>query len=69
MRNTEKCKTFSVPITKEGKRIGKNREEIDNLAEGIHTIKCKYGYDNTRCETCRIKYKYYECYLQYINMI
>ena len=27
-KNTEKYKNFSVPITKEGKRIGKNGEEI-----------------------------------------
>ena len=63
--NTEKYKTFSVPITKEVKRIDKNGEKItktisyklqlidsarfmasslsnlvDNLAEGIHKIKC-----------------------------
>ena len=30
---------------------------VDNVAEGIHTIKCKYGHDNEKCETCEIKYK------------
>ena len=28
---------------------------VNNLAEGIHKIKCKYGHDDKKCETCRIK--------------
>ena len=28
---------------------------VDNHPEGIHKIKCKYGQDNKKCETCRIK--------------
>ena len=24
---------------------------VDNLATGIHTIKCKYGLDHRKCET------------------
>ena len=27
----------------------------DNLAERIHKIKCKYGHNNEKCETSRIK--------------
>ena len=27
---------------------------VNNLAEGIHKIKCKYKRDNKKCETCRI---------------
>ena len=38
---------------------------VDNLSEGIHSIKCKYGHYNKKCETCRIKYKDYECCLKY----
>ena len=30
---------------------------VDNLAEGIHKLKCKYGHDNEKCETYGIKYK------------
>ena len=30
---------------------------VDNLAGGIHEIKCKYGHDNKKCETCGIKNK------------
>ena len=30
---------------------------VENLAEGVNKIKCKYGYDNRKCETCEIKYK------------
>ena len=39
----------------------------NNLSEVIHKIKCKYGYNDKKCETCRIKYKYCDCYLEYIN--
>ena len=35
---------------------------VNNLSEGIHKIKCKYGHDK-KCETCGIKYKYYDCFL------
>ena len=81
--NTEKCKTFSVPVTREVKKIGENEEEIrkaihfklqfigsarfmasllsnfvGKLAEGIHKIKSKYGYDNKKCGKFGIKNKY-----------
>ena len=39
---------------------------VDNLAEKIHKIKCKYGH-NKKHETCGIKYKDCECYLEYTN--
>ena len=38
---------------------------VNNLADGIHRIECKYGHDNKKCETCRIKYKDCECFLGY----
>ena len=38
---------------------------VDNLSEGIHRIKCKFDHDDKKCETCRIKYKYYNCFLEY----
>ena len=41
---------------------------VNNLGKGIHKIKCKYEYDNKNCETCGIKYKYYECYCKHTNM-
>ena len=41
---------------------------LDNkLSEGIHKIKCKNGHDNKKCETCGIKYKYCNCFLEYTN--
>ena len=41
---------------------------VSNLSEGIHKIKCKYGHnDKKKCETCEIKYQYYDCFLQYRN--
>ena len=27
----------------------------DNLAEGIHKTKCKYGHNNKKCKECRVK--------------
>ena len=41
---------------------------VDNLAEGIHKIKCKYEHDNKKCQTCGINYKDCECGLQYTNI-
>ena len=40
---------------------------VNNLSEGIHNIKCKYGHDDKKCETCGIKYKYCGCFLEYTN--
>ena len=40
---------------------------VNNLSEGIHKIKCKYGHDDKICETCAIKYKYCDCSLEYLN--
>ena len=28
---------------------------VINFSEGIHRIKCKFGHDDKKCETCRIK--------------
>ena len=88
-KNTEKYKTFSVPIRKKVKKTDKNREEIissqlqftdcarflvsllsnlvDNLAEGIHKIKCKYGH-HKKWETGEIKYTDCECFREYRNI-
>ena len=40
---------------------------VNNLAQTIYTIKCKYQHDNKNCETCRIKYKDCDCFLEYSN--
>ena len=34
---------------------------IDNIFEGIHKTKCKYGHDDKKYKTCGIKYKYCDC--------
>ena len=39
----------------------------NNLSEGIHRIKCKFEHDDKKCETCGIKYKYCDCFLEYMN--
>ena len=40
---------------------------VNNLSDGIHRIKCKFGHNDTKCKTCGIKYKYCGCFLEYIN--
>ena len=39
---------------------------VNNFVEEIRETKCNYGHDNKKCETCGIKYKDCECYLEYI---
>ena len=41
---------------------------VNNLAEGIHKIKFKYGHHDKKCET-RIKSKYCKCCLKYTSII
>ena len=36
---------------------------VNNLSERIHRIKCKYGHDDKKCETCGIKYKHCAVFL------
>ena len=40
---------------------------VNNLSEDIHKRECKFGYDDKKCETCGIKYKYCDCFLEYTN--
>ena len=40
----------------------------NNLSEGINVIKCKFGHNDKKFETCGIKYKYCDCFLEYIKV-
>ena len=40
---------------------------VNNFSEGIHRIRCKYAHDDKKYETCEIKYKYCNCFLEYMN--
>ena len=40
---------------------------IINFSERIHKIKCKFGHNDQKCETCGVKYKYCDCFLDYTN--
>ena len=40
---------------------------VNNLSERIQRIKCKFGHDDKKCETCGIKYKYCNCFLEYTS--
>ena len=35
-----------------------------DLAEGIHKTKSKYKHDDKKCETCGIRYKDCDCFLE-----
>ena len=41
---------------------------VDNLSEGIHKIKCKYGHNDKKCETCGITYEICSCFFEYTNL-
>ena len=40
---------------------------VSTFSEGVHRIKCKFGHDEIKCQTCEIKYKYCDCFLEYTN--
>ena len=40
---------------------------VNNLSEGIHTIKCKYEHNEEKSETSRIKHKYCNYFLEYLD--
>ena len=41
---------------------------VNNLSEGLHRFKCKFGNDDKKYETCGIRYKYYDCFIEYTNL-
>ena len=38
---------------------------VNNLAEEIHKIKCKFEHNDKKYENCGIKYKDCDCFLEY----
>ena len=38
---------------------------VNNLSEGIHRIKCKKYIKYIKYETCGIKYKHCDCFVEY----
>ena len=40
---------------------------VNNLSERIHKIKCKYRHDEKKKKNSGIKYKYCDCFFEYIN--
>ena len=35
---------------------------VSNLSERGHRIKCNYGHDDKKCETCGITYEVCDCF-------
>ena len=42
---------------------------VNDLSDGIHKINCKYGHNDKKYETFRIKYKYCNCFLEYTQTL
>ena len=40
---------------------------VNNLSEGNHKIKCKFGHGDKKYETCGVIYKYCDCFFEYTN--
>ena len=40
---------------------------VNNISEGVHKIKCKYGQNDKKCETCGITFKHCNCFPEYMN--
>ena len=40
---------------------------INDFAEGIHNTECKYRHNHKKWETCGIKYKDRDYFLEYTN--
>ena len=39
---------------------------VNNLSEGVHRIKRKFGHDDKKCGTCGIKFKCCDCFIECI---
>ena len=40
---------------------------VNNISEGIHTIKCKYWHGDKKCASCGIRCEVCDCFLEYKN--
>ena len=69
-RTDKKGKEFTKTISYKLQLVDSRRfiaNSSSNLTELIHKIKCKYRYDNEKCEMYRITYKDCECWIVYPN--
>ena len=41
---------------------------VNNLSEGTHKMKCKYGHNDKKYETCGITCEVCGCFLEYTNI-
>ena len=37
---------------------------VNNIAKEVHTMKCKYGHDDKKCKSYKIKYKDCDCFCE-----
>ena len=66
----ETTKTISYKFKTDAARfmVRLSSNLVDNLGKGIHKVICKHRHDSKKCETSEIKYKDYECCLEYTNV-
>ena len=58
--------SYRLQFIDNGRFMGRSLwNPLNNFSERIHKIKCKYGLDDKKCETCGIKYKYCDFLLEY----
>ena len=41
---------------------------VNNISEGVHRVKCKYGHDDKKCQMRGITGNYCDCFLEYISI-
>ena len=59
--------SYILQFTDSERFMASSSNLVNNLSEGHHRINCKLGHDDGKCETCGIKYKYCDCFLEYTN--
>ena len=37
---------------------------VNNLSDGLQRTKCNLEHNDQKCETCGIKYKYSDCFIE-----
>ena len=47
--------SYMLQFTDSSRSMASSLSNLVNLSEAIHRIKCKFGHDDKKCETCGIK--------------
>ena len=67
--NESNYKTYWLQTTESPTIMASSLSNLaGNFAKKIHKVKCKYRHDNNKCETYGIKYKDWECCVEYTKV-